>query len=1136
MRMRFAIKTLFRSTVRTAVTFALLGSVMFALFMQVGEYAVTKREFERAASQYRGIGAVEAELPEFPQQTEGPNYIETDPRLIQGGSSMSTLFVNRCRRYIPLTDAQIVAASNLPYTSLIDKRYITAGVSERHRRLDDGTGFYNYTARCVVEATLLEARIDNIAQGLSSLHLDDMKQIAGYSQHIANNKSIIIEAYSEPTPVGLFASNYQYRITARRTSNYKYNRTYLRSLELGQRYVFVIRFEPLVTRPEGWLLLNDHLVEHWSDAIYPLTDAPENYLELDEYSTLRELVEITDSDLRTFDVVYTEDIAAIMRFAEGDMAVVEGRAIDRQDSADGSQVCVISRSVAEAYELEVGDSITLGLGPELFEQYKGLGAVAATRERYSRPTETATLEIVGIYIDTDSANRQKERPNWCYSINTVFVPRSLLPLDESQLAGHEFSPAEFSFVIDNAWDIPAFLEEANPILDELGLRLIFDDGGWLDIAREYHTAQIISLINIAVFSTAIVAATVFTVYLFIARKKREYAIMRALGATKKKSARAIVIPLMLVSAAAVLAGSGLAWHYATGMVGRSSALAALQTGEGYAVSASLPAAAMLGCALGEIALTLALALAMLRRISARPPLELLHGGGATTHRMIAVPLGARVKSPKLTDQSPGHGDTATTDSHASEDMTTHSSYASAETAVAGSYASSDTAIGGTVGGATNEASVSPAPGIAAQTIDHTDHADRATATDAATAVSNVGSRAARSSAFAYRYVWKHIRRSAIKSALSLLVAALVFCGICQFSLLRGAYEDILSSTVITARFVGLTLNTAVKIADSELAASLYHETVGSVEIESVPLQMVVTNDIARYAGEVADVVFADGYGEESMDRVENFLIVGVDFFEEHGMELGGSVMLSPFGLHMRTVHSYLRSNPGMTEDDIVERFEDKIKADVRRSSVAVTVIGVASTPSGAYGRTLFSPGLSSPAYAGMPTILDLAEFAVADNDRTREFRELGESFADISAGTGVAMVMDTGKIDSIRGTLSLLRALYPVAVAASLMIGGFLCCLIVMQSMKEAAVMRVLGTSRAYVRTMQTLEQSALGMFGLIAGMLGMLAAESFDAEALRGRPMAFAMLYLLMILACGAASSTLATHNPPLELLQVKE
>ena len=158
MKLKIAIKILFRSPVRTVLSVILLSVVTFALFSQVAEYSITQREMEKAAAQYYGVGSVEADSPYMPflfGDTGYPHHLvltATDP---EGHRSyVSTMDSTATGLYTLLTQEQIDAVSALPYISSTDTRLMTAGVSDDYYRLDDGSWFYGYSMRCVVEATV----------------------------------------------------------------------------------------------------------------------------------------------------------------------------------------------------------------------------------------------------------------------------------------------------------------------------------------------------------------------------------------------------------------------------------------------------------------------------------------------------------------------------------------------------------------------------------------------------------------------------------------------------------------------------------------------------------------------------------------------------------------------------------------------------------------------------------------------------------------------------------------------------------------------------------------------------------------------------------------------------------------------
>lgn len=576
------IKTLFRTPFKTFLTFLLLSAVTFVLFSRVSEYSITSKEIESLPKEYRGIGSAEI-APASETYLSNPFNIYNDSRLSGSKRSHSGYL------YQPLSQEQISSLSELPYVSSLSTRYMTPSVSDKYYRMDEGADYYNYTSRFIIEGTLSEVKygVKIDISDVNDLILEGCTLLAGNLPSSIEDKKIIIHACANKFEQGSgtgFGTNSG--SIALYDDSFKYDTEYIKKLTLGDRYVFVGRYDPL--SDSILLYLSDVLTDRWCEAIQSVEGQPGNYLETKKFTPLNELIELTNSDLHTFDVVYTDDMSAIMRFAEGNMAITNGRELTKEDNDNGSKVCVVSSDFASSNKLGLGDKITLKLGTELFEQYKGIGAVAATRERYSRPDKTEELEIVGIYIDTDGKTKQLSKPNWCYSINTVFVPKSLLPLGESELANHMFTPSEVSFTVDNAWDIPSFLKSIKnetPTLEKMGLKIIFNDDGWPDIIDKYKMSIKLSLIAIVVFSVAVIASTVLIVYLFIGRKKKEYAILRALGTTGKESVKALLLPFMLLTVTAVLMGSCTAWIYTTNTISKSSTFSQIKD---HTVNTSIP--------------------------------------------------------------------------------------------------------------------------------------------------------------------------------------------------------------------------------------------------------------------------------------------------------------------------------------------------------------------------------------------------------------------------------------------------------------------------------------------------------------------------------------------------------------------
>lgn len=1080
MKPSLSIKTLLRSPARTILTFILLGVVTFALLSQTAEYAITAREFNEAARRYVGIGTAEI-TPPLPSEKYNPGLpIPMErPHAIEEGIDTSGIIEPFKDTYQPLTEEQISAITALPYIAITDKRYMTAGISDDYYRLDDGFYSYSFTSRCVIEATLTDYYTKIPFSNI--LTLSDCRVLAGTPPWGIDMGSIEVKAYthkffSEDIIAG---SEGPARMSFVVTPLYEYYTEYLENnLTPGNRYVFTLRYDTL-GKEEYYL--SDHLSEPWCDAILPVTGEPDNYLELDKFTPLRTLIEVTNQDIYTFDIVYTEDMSSIMRFALEKMAIIDGRALTPEDSESGARICVISRELANAYSLEVGDAITMRLGSKPFEQYKSLGALAVYPERFEPPGDAATLEIVGIYTDTDGLFGQSTEPNWSYSANTIFTPKSLMPIPESELSGHMLTPAEFSFKVGNAWDIPAFLEEAEPVLSEMGLKLIFNDGGWSDIAGSFQTVKQASVIKIAILSASVFAATWITVYLFIGRKKKEYAVMRALGVTKKLSSRSMLIPLMAVVVISVLAGSGAAWIYTVKTVAQSSAFSAL---EGVAVDASVPAGVVLACVLGELALTLVIALILLRMIGALSPLVLLQDNGTRA--------GKRTKT-------------------VGEDQVANGPMWISASASITAYGSDER----------RNVDISPL--------------DRELVT---------ATRMVRSFYFIFRYIWTHMRRAFWKSALVVLVAALLLGAVGQLSMMAYSYTELFENTVVVAYVTGGMRHALVtKFKESGYVSDIYYARGESRDIASSTTQLIITNNIARYTGEDIDIIYAEGYDASVMDSFGDVIILGNTLMEVNGLSLGETVDVLPpnyvIAVTSSAINRYRFAHPDdpITDAEILEQLHTQIIVDIGRSTRKFTIAGVILTPSGKYDRIAFTPGITgSSVVYGTDAQLDIVQLELADNYRADEFRKFGEETIGHSINVGKLFLMDTSKLENIENSMRVLKALYPMALAAALLIGSFLSCLIILQTSKEAAIMRVLGTTKRKTRAILTIELSSLNIAGLIVGFCALFIYNGRGVIAILNRIYLFASLFFVMILVCAIVCSALATQRSALELLQTKE
>lgn len=398
------------------------------------------------------------------------------------------------------------------------------------------------------------------------------------------------------------------------------------------------------------------------------------------------------------------------------------------------------------------------------------------------------------------------------------------------------------------------------------------------------------------------------------------------------------------------------------------------------------------------------------------------------------------------------------------------------------------------------------------------------------------------------------------SALVFLISIMLFFTVELLSSKRQSYFQIFTNTLVTVRFSeGLGLGTARQIAHSEYVSDSYYEASGIVETDfrlvdtgfAHDIAFTFTNNIARFVREEIDISYAEGYDETWMYRLgdtSEIVFVGKDYLDERGLRLGDKLIISRKGLARDVISAYIdgfvvpegydinnKAHNAMINAYFLEIYGDRITDDINELSNVFTIAGMVSTSSESFNSMVFSPWSRSAASLGFATV-DMAEYTVADNDFIDDFREYCERRTGGSVTGSTSMRIETSKIENIRNSIRIMDALYPIIVGAALLIGAFLCSLIILQSVKEAALLRALGVTKMKTRIILSLGQILLCFVGLLVGAGIMLVYKGADIAAIVKPLGIFAALYFVVVLASAATCSVLATRRSILELLQTKE
>ena len=1115
MKPKYSLKTLYRSPVRTILTFILLAAVTFALFSQVMEYAIANREMKKAVEQYDGVMTVQSANPAN-TDASNPQYMYADTRVSVDNLPKFLAEGFRHLKTIPLSDYIMEEISALPYISYIDTRYMTGGYSDEYMRLDDGRNYYNYTNQCVIEATVTHKVYERITVRDVELIGGDAKRwfdeegtfiwaedTKGFNQQIELYAPVAYETAlkisreqgGDVPEYDEFLEEYRgqqilYNITGAEratnlvTENSKYGTDFFETLEIGKRYIFVLRYDDYAVNfidTENYYL-TDPFVEEYCDAVIPVDGLPENYIESEEFAGLRAYIDRIERNLYTFDVVYTKNSGSIRYFADGTVGISEGRGIKIDDTENKNNVCIIHHDVAQAYGLNVGDTITINLGDKLFEQYASKGAIDVSPAQAPENLTEATLEIVGIFKDTRSDDLLTADPCWSYSINTIFVPQHLLNVSEEELENYKSAPAEISFVIDNAWDIPAFEEECVPLVKKMKMRTFFSDNGWKDLIDGYRETERLTLIKLAVLMASVFVSTCFIAFLYIVAKRHDYAIMRVLGTSKRKSGNALLLPLFVITCVAVFAGGAAAMIYTAKTVADSDSLQYLSGM--VQIDTGIPPMAVAACIIGEIVLTLLIAEALLAMIGSNSPLALIQAHTQRLNRRLE-----RKRKKKEAAIVPE----------------------SAEPVVLGQWVS-----------------IEP--------------------------VKRDGKK--RKFKFAAKYIFRHIRRTKGKAVMLLLVTALLLSVAAQLLIMDASYNRLFEETEIISNYAGyLNLKYVNELINSgHVKDVFYHETTAA-EINGVGLQTIVTSDVQRCTLEQLEITWLEGYNEDSMEQLnDRVTVLGAALMDRFDLSLGDTIHVAENGTYREATDKYMTmyvrefgAAPPLYIDDEIneeydawnigfeEKYRDDIEAEYLKHSDEFLVIGSVTSNNHTMDLTMFLNGcMELNIVYGKLAVLDEIEATLIDNWKADEYREYGEALAAANLTGEVAFIMDTSKLDNILNNIRLMDMLYPIVVAAILVIGAFLCGLLIVQTSKDIAIMRVLGTSKRRVRLIMIAEHAIVCLVGIIA---------AFAVAYLRKASISVindvsivCCMYFAAILLASIVASAMASRKNVLELLQTKE
>ena len=1070
MKNRIYLKSTLRQPLRSILLLLLIGLLSAAFTVRVVEYVLIQRETGRLGDYYRAIGTLQSANSE---------------------------------EYNDVAGADLIAKSK--YVGLEDRRRCCSGVlqgmynGDTHGEMSDGyekseydVGVHN--SDVFVYGKLLSTpalfKIGGWATGEEheayqfKFQVDQVE--AGYPENVSEGKTVTLYWITDGKDIS----------------------SILEELHVGDRYFLKAFYDARTTNMLQWDTPSENLiVKPLNDSglwFLPVEPGESVNLESPELDGLREELELLRENLSAMLVVGTKDMSAMPNVQQVSKTyyLAEGRWLDRNDDRNTRKVCVVHQEFANFRGLSVGDTITLtlrnlepaNLGEEGCYGYILDGEKWENWRDFS--TQTETFEIVGLY---GMISRNYGGELTCH--NTVmYIPDSCMP--EGFGADPETMVWAYSFVLKSSQDEAAFLEENREALEELGYSVSFvenhSENFWASVTPMRQSATF----SAVVFAGVLLLGLVLAAFLYLLLRRRDFAILRAMGVPNGPAARGLLGPVALLGLLGIAAGSIPAWGYA--MRKTAETLATISGPEGVEVSVELSRLYLVGICACVWALLVAFVAIGAGRLSRRPALELLQGaaGGRKKRKKTS-------QKPRQLEEKPGKV-SQPGKARLVENVPT--------------WQVQTDALKGLPRGR------GPGMGVSG------------------------------------RYVLRQIRRAPLKSALAMALALgfVVALGWMDLTAERSQAEAdrLYETTVVEAEIVKSNPSVTVSGAENIINKSTVDAILETGLVQDVYLESRLGHSfVAPFAADNADME----YDESRMIRNVTYYGLnqpeaycarnGIEITYAPGWDNGiFAEEWSPDNVHKKRLPVVLSANMfaqlGLEFGDEVYIYAecDQTKEGNGGSSIGkYLVVGQYTGQASMEGDPVLlglSALLAAEERLALEPAYSVAEF-VLDPVKNRELsarrEELKELVAQPNAGAlDLTLVLWDEELTQVVGPLEqnvrLMSVLYPVTAALSVLIAIGVSVLLLFQSAREMAALRAMGCTRRRVTGMFSCQQGLLCLLGILLGLVALGALRGGMEGVWKGKTLLCAGLYFLGATIGAMVTSTGLGRRKPMELLQIKE
>lgn len=313
--------------------------------------------------------------------------------------------------------------------------------------------------------------------------------------------------------------------------------------------------QAVIGNPGKWFVL-DKLTDN--QYFYHIAEGADVSLSDEKLDGLNELVEIIKENQRSMMVVGTKDMSLIPDFhiSSKRYYLVEGRFLDREDDLNKNKVCVVSSFFARMRGLKVGDKIKLKLRNMDGTSYGYI--IHLNQDDWnnwkSYETEELELEIVGLYGEVSP-----DGTLFTTYTNYLYIPDSCMPVNFVLGMLEMVNPYFYSFALKSSQDQELFLAQNRKALENMGITVSFVNNKADSFAITARNLRRTSKMSLWIFTVTFIPAIELIVIIFVSQRRKEYAIARAMGVSKRTANSQVGAAAVLIGLPGIILGGIAAW-------------------------------------------------------------------------------------------------------------------------------------------------------------------------------------------------------------------------------------------------------------------------------------------------------------------------------------------------------------------------------------------------------------------------------------------------------------------------------------------------------------------------------------------------------------------------------------------------